>query len=94
MPDECPRAAESIKVKKGQNRNEVVKLIMWWLMGHHNNECSNESKARQAPLIDNTLSAELQAGGTSDKREATHHSPMDKSGEKPPAMHATRPHIP
>lgn len=66
MPDECPRLNRS-KSTKDNNRNEVVKLIMW-LMGHHNNECSDESKSRQASLIDNALSAELQAG-SSDKEK-------------------------
>ena len=55
-PDECPRLNRS-QSTKDNNRNEVVKLVMW-LTGHHN-ESDHENKARQALLIDNQLSAEL-----------------------------------
>ncbi|KAI2511612.1 hypothetical protein MHU86_2866 [Fragilaria crotonensis] len=66
-PDECPRLNRS-QSTKDNNRNEVVKLILW-LMGHHN-ESSDENKARQALLIDDQLSAEVQShAGRSDREK-------------------------
>ena len=66
-PDECPRLNQS-QSTKDNNQNEVVKLVMW-LMGHHN-ESSDENKARQALLIDDQLSAEVQVqAGRSDREK-------------------------
>jgi hypothetical protein len=82
MPDECPRLNRS-QSTKDNNRNEVVKLIMW-LMGHHTNECSNESRARQALLIDNTLSAKLKAGSTDKEKRIIIRRWLDWEESPPP----------
>jgi hypothetical protein len=49
MPDECPRLNRS-QSTKDNNRNEVVKLIMW-LTGHRN-ESSDQNKTRMKHMIE------------------------------------------
>jgi len=66
MPDECPRLNRS-QSTIDNNRNEVVKLIMW-LTGHHN-ECSDDNKFRQTLLIEDTLSAHVQAERTDKEKQ-------------------------
>ncbi|KAI2512727.1 hypothetical protein MHU86_1723 [Fragilaria crotonensis] len=81
MPDECPRLNRS-QSTIDNNRNELVKLIMW-LMGHHN-ECSDESKVRQALLVDDVLTAEVQAGRTDREKRSAIRKWLDWEESPPP----------
>ena len=81
MPDECPRLNRS-QSTIDNNRNEVVKLIMW-LTGHHN-ECSDDSKFRQTLLIEDTLSAQIQAGRTDKEKRIEIRKWLDWEESPPP----------
>jgi hypothetical protein len=74
LPDECPKLNRA-QSTRDNNRNEVVKLIMWLLLGHKN-ESDKETRDRQMSLINPILSSQIHVAITDDqgisqkKREA------------------------
>ena len=74
LPDECPKLNRA-QSTGDNNRNEVVKLIMWLLLGHKN-ESDKETRDRQMSLINPILSGQIHVAITDDqgisqkKREA------------------------
>jgi hypothetical protein len=66
LPDECPKLNNRSQSTRDNNRNEVVKLIMWLLLGHKN-ESDKETRDRQMSLINPILFGQIHVAITDDQ---------------------------